>query len=50
VLRDHAALLGRLPRLWRQRRRIRKTARLSAAEFSRLVQQHYITAREVAAL
>jgi GT2 family glycosyltransferase len=50
VLRAHAALLGRLPRLWRQRRRIRKTARLSAAEFSRLVQQHYITAREVAAL
>lgn len=50
VARAHAAVLLRLPRLWRERNRIRRTARISAAEFSRLMRRHSISAREVAAL
>jgi GT2 family glycosyltransferase len=50
VLRAHLALLARLPRLWRQRRRIRRTARLRPAEFRRLLARHAISPREVAAL
>jgi hypothetical protein len=50
VLRAHAALLGALPRLWRQRRQIRAGARITPTVFRRLVRSHSITARKVAAL
>jgi GT2 family glycosyltransferase len=50
VFRAHVAALYRLPRLLRERRRIRKTARLSDREFTALLQQHSIGIRQVAAL
>ena len=50
VLRAHAALLGALPRLWRQRRQIRARARITPTVFRRLVRSHSISARRVAAL
>ncbi len=50
VLRAHGALLGALPRLWRQRREIRAGARITPAVFRRLVRSHSISARRVAAL
>jgi GT2 family glycosyltransferase len=48
--RAHAALLLHLHRLLRQRREIRRGARIGAAEFEQLVTKHFITPREVAAL
>jgi hypothetical protein len=50
VLRAHAALLGALPRLWRQRREIRARARITPAVFRRLIRSHAIAARRVAGL
>jgi GT2 family glycosyltransferase len=50
VLRAHAALLGRLPRLWHERREIRRRARITPAVFRRLLRSHSISARKVAAL
>ncbi len=50
VIKAHLALLASLPRLWKQRRSLRRQARISAAEFRRLAGQHSIRAREVAAL
>jgi len=50
VLRAHVALLGALPRLWRQRRQIRAGARITPTVFRRLVRSHFISARKVAAL
>jgi hypothetical protein len=50
VLRAHLELARSLPRLWRQRREIRRRARISTAEFRRLIRRHSIGAREVAAL
>jgi GT2 family glycosyltransferase len=50
VLRAHLALLGRLPRLLAARRSIRGAARISPADFVRLLERHSISAREVAAL
>jgi len=50
VLRAHAAALWRLPRLWSERRRIRKSARLNTLEFKKLLARHSITLRQVAAL
>jgi hypothetical protein len=50
VLRAHAALLAHLPRLWRERREIRRRARITPAIFRRLVRSHSISARKVAAL
>jgi GT2 family glycosyltransferase len=50
VVRAHFALLRSMPRLLRQRRAIRRTARLSAAEFHALLLTHSISAREVASL
>jgi GT2 family glycosyltransferase len=50
VIRARFATLFHLPRLLRARRRIRETARLSAAEFMHLLDQHRISTREVAAL
>ncbi|MEB2362685.1 MAG: glycosyltransferase family 2 protein [Bryobacterales bacterium] len=50
VLRAHMALLGSLPDLWRERRRIRTRARISSSEFGRLAAMHRISARQVAQL
>ena len=50
VLRAHAALLGALPRLWRQRRQIRARAKITPTVFRRLLRSHSISARRVAAL
>lgn len=49
VLRAHGETLLHLPRLWRQRRAIRATARLSPSAFRHLVACHSISLREVAA-
>ncbi len=50
VVRAHAAALFRLPRLLRERRRIRRTARLSAREFRSLLTENAISIRQVARL
>jgi GT2 family glycosyltransferase len=50
VLRANLDLLVNLPRLLLERRHIRRSARLSAKQFSRLLQSHRISARQVAAL
>lgn len=50
VLRAHLALLRHGPRLWRQRRAIRKQARVTPRVFRRLVRSHSITARRIAEL
>ena len=50
VLRAHAAALYRLPRLLRERRRIRRTAKLTAGEFRALLREYSIGVRQVAAL
>ncbi|HEV3199528.1 MAG TPA: glycosyltransferase family 2 protein [Bryobacteraceae bacterium] len=50
VVRAHAALLGNGPRLWRQRREIRASARITPAIFEHLIASHSISARRVAAL
>jgi GT2 family glycosyltransferase len=50
VLRAHAALIPRLPKLWRQRREIRRTARLSSHVYGRLLRAHSISARRIAEL
>jgi len=50
VLRAHAALLGQLPRLWRERREIRRRARITPAVFRHLLRSHSISARKVAGL
>ena len=50
VVRAHAALLGNLGRLWRQRRQIRARARITPAVFRHLLRSHAISARRMAAL
>jgi GT2 family glycosyltransferase len=50
VLRAHGALLWRMPQLWRQRRAIRRTARLLPKTYARLLRAHSISARRVAEL
>ncbi len=50
VVRAHAALLGNLGRLWRQRREIRARARITPAVFRHLLRSHSIGARRMAAL
>ncbi|MCS6953211.1 MAG: glycosyltransferase family 2 protein [Bryobacterales bacterium] len=50
VARAHAAAAWRLPTLWRQRRAIRRGARIPSEEFRRLLASHAIPLREVAAL
>jgi GT2 family glycosyltransferase len=50
VLRAHLAFLGALPRLWRERRRIRTRARITPTVFRHLMRAHSIRARRVAAL
>jgi GT2 family glycosyltransferase len=50
VLRAHAAALFRLPRLLRERGRIRRNARLTTREFRSLLAENAISIRQVAAL
>lgn len=50
VARAHAALLRHGARLWRDRRRIRGSARITPRIFRRLVRSHSISLRRVAAL
>lgn len=50
VLRAHAAFFFHAPRLWRQRRAIRASARITPRVFCRLLRSHFISARRVAAL
>ena len=49
VLRAHWEALVHLRSLWRSRREVRATARISPAEFRRLAARHSISPREVAA-
>ncbi len=48
VIRGHLELLARFPKVWRQRRGIKR--RLSATQFHRLIRRHSISPRQVAAL
>jgi GT2 family glycosyltransferase len=50
VLRAHCALVLQLGRLWRKRRSVRRTARISPVEFGALLHNYSIGPREVAAL
>ena len=50
VFRAHVSALFRLPRLWKKRREIEKSARLTSAEFRTLLKKHAISLRQVAAL
>ena len=50
VMKAHAAAIARFPQLLRQRREIRKTARVSRAEFCELLRAHSISPRQVASL
>ena len=50
VFRAHVSALFRMPRLLRERREIRKKARLSDTEFRELLEKHSISIRQVAAL
>lgn len=50
VVRAHLDAFSRLPRVWRQRRAIRRSARITAAEFEAVLSRFSITLREVAQL
>jgi hypothetical protein len=50
VIRAHAALLRHGLRLWRERRRIQRNARITPAVFQRLARSGEISARRVAEL
>lgn len=50
AVRAHMSAALRLPRLWSARRRIRRQARISPAEFAQLARRYSISARQVAAL
>lgn len=50
VMKAHGALVASLPRLLRQRRLIRRTARITAAEFAAMAARHSISVREVGSL
>ncbi len=50
VVRAHLEALWDLPRLWAQRRGIRRTATIPASRFVELARRHALTAREVATL
>jgi GT2 family glycosyltransferase len=49
VMKANFDALRRAPSLWRQRREIRKTARMSPKQFARLIDTYSISPREVAA-
>ena len=48
VLRAHGAILVHAPRLWRQRRALRSSARITPRIFRRLMRSYSISARRVA--
>ncbi|HUQ94699.1 MAG TPA: glycosyltransferase [Bryobacteraceae bacterium] len=48
VIRAHLSLLAHGRRLWRQRREIRRSARITAKEFQQLYRRHSISPRRVA--
>ena len=50
VFRSHLALLYNWRRLWKKRRAIERSARISSGEFRRLLEMHSISPRQVAAL
>lgn len=50
VFRAHVSALFRLPRLWKKRREIARSARLGSREFRELLKRHSITLRQVAEL
>lgn len=50
VLRAHWAAMTMAPQTWRQRRHIRRTAKLSAAEFASVLNRFSISLRQVAEL
>ncbi|MBL8239839.1 MAG: glycosyltransferase family 2 protein [Bryobacterales bacterium] len=50
VLSAHFELVRSLPRLWRQRRSIRATAKISAASFAATLDRHSISLQQVAEL
>jgi GT2 family glycosyltransferase len=50
VIRAHWALIQNWNKLWKKRREIQKTARLTPAQFRQLLRAHAIGAREVAEL
>ena len=50
VLRAHVALAAHAGRLWRERREIRRRARITPAVFCRLLRSHSISSRKVAGL
>lgn len=50
VIKAHLDAAVRLPVLWAQRRGIRRTAKISTAQFASLLRAHGISARQVAAL
>jgi GT2 family glycosyltransferase len=50
VARAHCATLFRARRLWKKRREVRAKARIAPREFRGLLEQHWITPRQVAAL
>ncbi|HSB14748.1 MAG TPA: glycosyltransferase family 2 protein [Bryobacteraceae bacterium] len=50
ILSAHVALVVRARSLWKKRREIRDGARITTAEFLRLLRVHSISAREVASL
>lgn len=49
VIKAHAAALLHLRGLWRKRREIRRTARVSGSGYAKLLKAHAIAARELAA-
>ena len=49
VVRAHLAAAVALPSLLAKRRRIRSGAKINADQFSRLLRQHWITPKQVAA-
>lgn len=50
VLRAHLALLRAWPRLLRDRRKIRRTRKLTSRQFTGLLRSHAISSRQIAAL
>jgi GT2 family glycosyltransferase len=50
ILRAHAALLTHSRALWRKRKQIQSTARISSKEFCRLLREHSIRPRQIAEL
>ena len=49
VVRAHLSAVFALPKLLAKRRRIRSHARISSLEFSRMLRQHWLTSKQVAA-